>query len=84
MLRYSFSTIIHRAAEVRTMIYKRFMVLSNTRDAHIHAYYCVSISPEEQQDLHYGIMQKDKWKSQQIIFCYLKNYDMYRKQHTVK
>lgn len=68
MILYSFPTIIHRSDEVRTMIYKRFMVLSNTRNVHIYAYYCVFISPSEQQDSHYGIMQKNKWKSQQIIF----------------
>lgn len=83
MILYSFPTIIHRSEEVRTMIYKRFLVVFNTRKLHIYAYYCVFISPAEQQDSHYGIMQKDKWESQQIIF-YLKNYDIYRKQHTVK
>lgn len=50
------------------MIYKRFMVLSNMRNVHIYAYYCVFISPAEQQDSHFGIMQKYKWKSKQIIF----------------
>jgi len=84
MLHSSFSNIIHRLAEVRTMICKRFMVLPITRHAHIHTYHCIFIFPAEQQDLHYGIKQKGKWKSQQIIFGYLRNYDMYRKQHTVK
>lgn len=66
------------------MVYKRFMVLPHSKDADIYAYYCVLLFPAEQQDVHYGVMQKDKWKSQQITFCYLKNYAMYRKQPTVK
>lgn len=60
------------------MIYKRFMLLPNTSDAHTYACSCVFIFPAEQQDLYHSIMQKDKW-----ITCYLKNYDMYRKQHSV-
>lgn len=48
------------------MIYKIFMVLANTRDEHIYAYYCFFIFPAEQQDSHYGTMQKDKWKSQDL------------------
>lgn len=54
------------------------MVLSNTRNVHTYENYWRVVSPAEQQDSHYGIMQKDKWKSQQIIF-YPKNYDIYRK-----
>lgn len=82
MILYSFTTIIHRS-EVRTMIYKRFMVLSNTRNADIYAYYCVFISPAEQQDSHYSIMQRINGSLNRLFF-YLKNYDIYRKQHTVK
>lgn len=44
------------------------MVLSNRRNVHIYAYFWVFISPAEQQDSHYSVMQKDKWKSQQIFF----------------
>lgn len=60
MLHRSFSTIIHRSADVRTMIYKRFIVLPNTRDAHTYVYCCVFIFPAEQQATHYSIMQWDK------------------------
>lgn len=58
------------------MIYKRFMLLPNTSDAHTYACSCVFIFPAEQQDLYHSIMQKDKCKSQWITYCYLKNYDM--------
>lgn len=67
MILYSFTTIIHRS-EVRTMIYKRFMVLSNTRNVDIYAYYCVFISPRRTAGFTLQYYAKDKWKSQQIIF----------------